>query len=109
MIRRIMLLSLVLLAQFAGADSTPPASAPAPAQAAGAAADNENNGGKTTIVGNLEAPEVSNVLPWQTLSESKLSKEAVTASVLQESLDPLDPDTLRRELEFHKALDGTSE
>ncbi len=103
---RLVLLGFVLCSPLAFADPAP--AAPAPDKAASAAGDN-NNGGKTTIVGNLEAPEVSNVLPWQTLNESKLSKEAVTASVLQESLDPLDPDTLRRELEFHKALDGTSE
>ncbi len=104
---RLVLLGFVLCSPLAFADPAPAAPAPAPDKAASAVGD--NNGGKTTIVGNLEAPEVSNVLPWQTLSESKLSKEAVTASVLQESLAPLDPDTLRRELEFHKALDGTSE
>ena len=102
---RLVLLGFVLCSPLAFADTAPAAAAPN--QATSAVGD--NNGGKTTIVGNLEAPEVSNVLPWQTLNESKLSKEAVTASVLQESLAPLDPDTLRRELEFHKALDGTSE
>ncbi len=95
------LLLLSLLPTLGRAEGTSPPAASAPA--------NSDNGGKTTIVGNLEAPEVSNILPWQTLSESKLSKEAVTASVLQESLEPLDPDTLKRELEFHKALDGNSE
>ncbi len=61
----------------------------------------------TTVVGSREAPSISNILPWRVMSEEKLTKEDVTSSVLQESLDPLDPETLNREIEFHKALDTT--
>ncbi|NNM52716.1 MAG: hypothetical protein HKM02_10930 [Pseudomonadales bacterium] len=61
----------------------------------------------TNVVGSREAPNTSNVLPWRVLSESKLNKEDITSSVLQESLEPLDPETLKREIEFHKALDAT--
>lgn len=58
----------------------------------------------TTIVGDREAPAVSNVLPWRNMGESRLSKTVIDASVLHGTLDPLDPDTLQREIQFHEAM-----
>ncbi len=68
---------------------------------------NDNNPDQdhvTTVVGDREAPAVSNVLPWRNMGESRLSKTVIDASVLHESLDPLDPDTLQREIQFHEAM-----
>ncbi len=38
------------------------------------------------------------------MGESRLSKTVIDASVLHGTLDPLDPDTLQREIQFHEAM-----
>ncbi len=70
--------------------------------------DDKDKDHVTTIVGNHEAPAVSNILPWRSVGESTLSKDPIDSSVLHESLDPLDPETLHREIEFHQAMTGTA-
>ncbi|HET8708599.1 MAG TPA: hypothetical protein VFM46_19990 [Pseudomonadales bacterium] len=57
----------------------------------------------TTIVGNQEAPTVTNVLPWK--SEELTvdpwgSRRAPNSEVLNEALQPLDRDELRREIQY---------
>jgi hypothetical protein len=55
------------------------------------------------IIGTQEAPGVFNVVPWKDKA-SRLPKKEVTASVLRETLQPLDPEVLRREIELQKRL-----
>lgn len=57
----------------------------------------------TTIVGNQEAPTVTNVLPWK--SEELTvdpwgNRRAPNSEVLNEALKPLDRDELRREIQY---------
>lgn len=57
----------------------------------------------TTIVGNQEAPTVTNVLPWK--SEELTvdpwgNRRAPNSEVLNEALQPLDRDELRREIQY---------
>lgn len=86
------------------ADTTTEAAPGAPADAG--AALNSNNL-ITNVIGSKEAPNVSNIIPWKETGEAKLTKKEVTTSILKETLDPLDPETLEREIEFHKALQGS--
>lgn len=63
---------------------------------------------QTNVIGSKEAPTVYNIVPWKQTGEAKLVKKEVTTSILQESLQPLDPDVLNREIEFHRALNSAA-
>jgi hypothetical protein len=58
---------------------------------------------QTDIIGTQEAPSVFNVVPWKD-KPSRLPKKEVTTSILRETLQPLDPEVLRREIELQKRL-----
>jgi hypothetical protein len=58
---------------------------------------------QTDVIGTQEAPSVFNVVPWKNKA-SMLPKKEVTTSILRETLQPLDPDVLRREIELQRRL-----
>lgn len=53
------------------------------------------------VVGSKEAPGVFNIVPWKEKAVQAQKKE-VDTSILRETLQPLDRDILRREIEFHR-------
>lgn len=55
------------------------------------------------IIGSQEAPTVLNVVPWKE-REVRLDPRDPTSRLLDRVLEPLDPDVLRREMEYHQAL-----
>lgn len=61
----------------------------------------------TTIIGTKEAPNVLNVVPWQGKELSADPWEirpSPAKSVLEESLQPIDRDVLRREIEYFNLI-----
>ncbi|MES2918268.1 MAG: hypothetical protein V4729_06580 [Pseudomonadota bacterium] len=88
------LLLTLLLAGTAGAAPVADAKAPAPAESEGARID---------VIGSQEAPTVFNVVPWKD-KPSRVPKKEVTTSILRETLQPLDPEVLRREIELQLRL-----
>lgn len=58
---------------------------------------------QTDIVGSKEAPSVFNIVPWKE-KELSLPKRAVNTSILRETLQPLDRDVLRREVQLQQSL-----
>lgn len=77
------------------------------AAAANAAAksngNSQNNALVTNVVGSQEAPTVMNVVPWKD-KEVKLDKKSPTTSILNQVLQPLDRDVLRREVQYFRSL-----
>lgn len=73
-----------------------------PAAAAGGTAPAEP-AAQTDVIGSQEAPTVFNVVPWKD-KPSRLPKKEVTTSILRETLQPLDPEVLRREIELQRRL-----
>lgn len=64
----------------------------------------------TTIIGTKEAPNVLNVVPWQgrELNADPWDiRPSAAQSVLEESLQPVDRDVLRREIEYFNLIQGT--
>ena len=57
----------------------------------------------TDVIGSQDAPLVLNVVSWKD-KENYLPKNPLTASVLQESLEPIDRDVIYREVSFSHAL-----
>ena len=55
------------------------------------------------IIGSQDAPLELNIVPWKD-KEAFLPKNALEASVLTETLDPIDRDVVRREVDFSRAL-----
>lgn len=55
------------------------------------------------IIGSQDAPLELNIVPWKE-KEAYLPKNALEASVLNETLDPIDRDVVRREVDFSRAL-----
>lgn len=86
----------------APAGKAAPAAAPAGATGTGTAAP-ATGAAQTDIIGTQEAPSVFNVVPWKD-KPSRLPKKEVTTSILKETLQPLDPEVLRREIELQKRL-----
>lgn len=61
----------------------------------------------TTIIGTKEAPNVLNVVPWQSKELSKdpwQSTPSHTSDVLMDSLKPVDGDELRRQVDYFDLL-----
>lgn len=94
-----------IAAPASAADPAPTATAPAAANAAGGAnADKkEDTGLVTNVVGSQEAPTVMNVVPWKD-KEVKLDKKSPTTSILNQVLQPLDRDVLKREVQYFRSL-----
>ena len=61
------------------------------------------DGARIDVIGSQEAPTVFNVVPWKD-KPSRLPKKEVTTSILRETLQPLDPEILQREIELQKRL-----
>ncbi len=82
---------------------------PVPAQKSTTTATNSSvdisNG--TDVIGSQDAPLVLNVVSWKD-KESFLPKNPLTASVLQEGLEPIDRDVVFREVSFSHALQQQS-
>lgn len=55
------------------------------------------------IIGSQEAPTVLNVVPWKE-REVRLDPRDPTSALLDRVLEPLDPDVLQREVEYHQTL-----
>ncbi|HET8731996.1 MAG TPA: hypothetical protein VFM34_12925, partial [Moraxellaceae bacterium] len=62
-----------------------------------------SDGARIDVIGSQEAPTVFNVVPWKD-KPSRLPKKEVTTSILRETLQPLDPEILQREIELQKRL-----
>lgn len=62
----------------------------------------------TNIIGTQEAPTVLNVVPWKD-REVKLERKDPTSALLDRVLEPLDPDVLMREVEYHQLLNQRSQ
>lgn len=112
----LILTSLASAAGLAADPATPPATKPAAtgnaasgfANAANAAAkkpaDTKSNSELVTnVVGSQEAPTVLNVVPWKD-KEVKLERKSPTTSILNQVLQPLDRDVLRREVQYFRSL-----
>jgi hypothetical protein len=61
----------------------------------------------TNVVGSQEAPTVLNVVPWKD-KQVKLEKKNPTTSILNQVLQPLDRDVLRREVQYYRSLQEQS-
>lgn len=58
---------------------------------------------QTDIIGSKEAPSVFNIVPWKEKA-AEVRPRAINTSVLRETLQPLDPDVLRREVQLQQPL-----
>lgn len=92
----------LLLLAASGAALAAPAAKPAEGAAASTGSADTATG-RTDIIGSQEAPSVFNVVPWKD-KPSRLPKKEVTTSILRETLQPLDPEILLREIELQKRL-----
>mgnify|MGYP001156602648 FL=1 len=66
---------------------------------------NISNG--TDIIGSKDAPLVLNIVSWKD-KENYLPKNPLSASVLEESLAPIDRDVVSREVNYSHALQELS-
>lgn len=98
----ILLLSLCLASStsFAADKAKPEKKTTAPAAAANSNVDIKNG---TDVIGSQDAPLVLNIVPWKD-KDNYLPKNPLTASVLQETLEPIDRDVVHREVDFSHAL-----
>lgn len=99
-------LLLIASGLAAAADDTAGSTAAAKTTAASAetgTGTSAGSAGRTDVIGSQEAPTVFNVVPWKD-KPSRLPKKEVTTSILRETLQPLDPEILRREIELQKRL-----
>lgn len=65
----------------------------------------------TTIIGTKEAPNVLNVVPWQTKELSKdpwQSTPTHKSELLKDSLKPVDGDELHRQVDYFNLLQHSS-
>jgi len=62
----------------------------------------------TNIIGTQEAPTVLNVVAWKD-REVKLERKDPTSALLDRVLEPLDPDVVMREVEYHQLLNQRSQ
>lgn len=84
--------------------ATPAANKPAnPAKTAKSATGEVDVKEGLDIIGSQDAPLELNIVPWKD-KENYLPKNALEASVLNESLDPVDREVIRREVDFSRAL-----
>ncbi len=65
----------------------------------------------TTIIGTKEAPNVLNVVPWQSRElgvDPWGAKPTANSDVLNDALKPVDRDELRREVEYFNLLQDSA-
>lgn len=100
MIMRIALvLALAFIPAAHAADPAPAAAKPGTSTEANTKAASLS----TNVVGSQEAPTVLNVVPWKD-KEVKLEKKSPTSTILNQVLQPLDRDVLRREVQYFRSL-----
>ncbi|MDI1301133.1 MAG: hypothetical protein PSX71_04445 [bacterium] len=58
---------------------------------------------QTDVIGSKEAPSVFNIVPWKDKA-AVIPKKEVSTSILRETLQPLDRDILRREIQLQQSL-----
>lgn len=92
------LMSSVALAAPASKTAKPAAKAEAAPANAGAA-----DATQTDVIGSKEAPSVFNIVPWKDKAVV-IPKKEVNTSILRETLQPLDRDILRREIQLQQSL-----
>jgi len=96
----------LLLAQFAICGLAIAADNVKPAKKASTGSEvNISNG--TDIIGSKDAPLVLNIVSWKD-KENYLPKNPLSASVLEESLAPIDRDVVSREVNYSHALQELS-
>ncbi|WP_297926223.1 hypothetical protein [uncultured Agitococcus sp.] len=61
----------------------------------------------TDVIGSKDAPLVLNIVSWKD-KENYLPKNPLSASVLEESLAPIDRDVVSREVNYSRALQELS-
>lgn len=59
---------------------------------------------QTDVIGSKEAPSVFNIVPWKD-KRAEVPQKEISTSILRETLQPLDRDVLRREVELHRTLE----
>ena len=65
----------------------------------------------TTIIGTKEAPNVLNVVPWQSRElnvDPWEAKPSLESQLLNDSLKPIDQDELQRQVEYFNLLQHSS-
>ena len=55
------------------------------------------------VIGNRELPKALYIVPWQS-AELGESMPSAASGLFNEGLGPLDPEVLRRELDYHHAM-----
>jgi len=63
--------------------------------------------GTTSITGNQELPKVLYIVPWKKADLGDLVGRPVN-TLLDEVLEPVDPDVFERHLEYYESLYGSS-
>ena len=85
-----------------------PAAPAAPAQPAAASGVVDRlDLGTTSITGNQELPKVLYIVPWKKADLGDLVGRPVN-TLLDEVLEPVDPDVFERHLEYYESLYGSS-
>ncbi len=74
------------------------------ALAAGPVLAEEPANTQTDVIGSKEAPGVFNIVPWKD-KRAEVPQKEISTSILRETLQPLDRDVLRREVELHRTLE----
>ncbi|MFN3586035.1 MAG: hypothetical protein ACK4UT_00910 [Moraxellaceae bacterium] len=59
---------------------------------------------QTDVIGSKEAPGVFNIVPWKD-KRAEIPQKEISTSILRETLQPLDRDVLRREIELHRLME----
>lgn len=90
------LMSSVALAAPATKTARPAAKTTAPAPAT-------TDTLQVDVIGSKEAPGVFNIVPWKDKAAGT-PKMGVSTSILRETLQPLDRDILRREIQLQQSL-----
>lgn len=106
MMKRISLALLCLAigqAALAAPAKKPAKPAAKPDVAAEATAEAATPMTQTDVIGSKEAPGVFNIVPWKDKA-AQIPKKEVNTSILRETLQPLDRDVLRREIQLQQTL-----
>lgn len=80
-----------------------PAAITAAKTAATSASTSTLDATQTDVIGSKEAPSVFNIVPWKEKTVL-IPKKEVSTSILRETLQPLDRDILRREIQLQQSL-----
>ncbi|CBL46601.1 hypothetical protein HDN1F_30180 [gamma proteobacterium HdN1] len=67
---------------------------------------NQNTNDGTRIIGTEDSPAVLNVIPWQQRELGRITEPSNPPfhSVLDDALNPVDPEVLQREATFHQQI-----